>query len=97
MKTLIEKADTFAERAHAGQVRKYTGIPYITHPRAVAALVQTVPHDDEMIAAALLHDVVEDCGVDFETIRIHFNSRVADIVRDLTEVSKPSDGNRAHR
>ena len=57
---LVIKADTFADLSHSGQVRKYTGEPYIVHPREVATLVSTVAHTPEMLAAALLHDVVED-------------------------------------
>jgi (p)ppGpp synthase/HD superfamily hydrolase len=95
---LIAEADGFAERAHAGQVRKYTGEPYIIHPRAVAGLVKTVQGwDDEMVAAALLHDVVEDCGVTFDEVRMRFGGRVAALVYWLTNVSMPGDGNCARR
>jgi GTP diphosphokinase / guanosine-3',5'-bis(diphosphate) 3'-diphosphatase len=60
----IAAADAFAEAAHAGQLRKYSdGVPSIAHPRAVAAVVASVPHDTEQVQAALLHDTIEDCGV----------------------------------
>lgn len=99
MSTLVMRAQAFAAGAHAAvkQVRKYTNLPYITHPEAVAKLVATVPHTEEMIAAALLHDVVEDTGVEIETIHHGFGGKVAVLVWELTDISKPSDGNRAIR
>ena len=95
---LIDEAKQLAGKAHEGQVRKYSGMPYIIHPVEVATIVQTVEgHTDEMIAAALLHDVVEDCDVTFEQIAEEVSPEVAELVRGLTEVSKPEDGNRAVR
>jgi hypothetical protein len=96
---LVERAASFATAAHAAvkQVRKYTGEPYISHPAAVAAIVQSVPHTPEMVAAAWLHDVVEDTGVTLGTIRAEFGPAVADLVFWLTDKSKPEDGNREHR
>lgn len=92
-----ERAKLFATLAHDGQARKYTGEPYITHPAAVVALVKTVPHTLEMVCAAWLHDVAEDCGVPLEQISSSFGPEVAGLVEQLTDVSKPSDGNRAKR
>lgn len=91
------RAKDFATRAHEGQARKYTGEPYINHPAAVAALVRSVPHTPEMLAAAWLHDTVEDCGVTLAEVRSLFGAGVADLVECLTDVSKPEDGNRAAR
>jgi (p)ppGpp synthase/HD superfamily hydrolase len=95
--TLEERALAFAVKAHEGQVRKYSGTPYVTHPVAVAALVKTVPHTEEMVAAALLHDVVEDCDVTHDTVLAEFGPVVAYLVLMLTDVSRPADGNRAAR
>jgi len=98
--TLVEKARAFATAAHAavGQLRKYTFEPYIVHPAEVAALVATVPgHTPEMIAAAWLHDTVEDTGVTSELIRKEFGDEVAELVGWLTDVSRPDHGNRAAR
>ena len=67
------------------------------HPIEVAEIVRTVEHDDEMLAAALLHDVVEDTDVTIEVIRSEFGDNVAELVDDLTDVSKPMDGNRKFR
>src|SRR5688572_2066454 len=96
---LESRARGFAERAHAaiGQRRKYTGEPYIVHPIAVAELVRSVPHTPEMIAAALLHDVVEDTPVTLAQIEAEFGPVVADLVDWLTDVSRPADGKRQVR
>jgi (p)ppGpp synthase/HD superfamily hydrolase len=96
---IVEKARVFATAAHAAvkQVRKYTGEPYINHPFHVMSIVKTVPHTDAMLAAALLHDTVEDTGVTFELIEQEFGSEVAVLVGWLTDVSMPEDGNRAGR
>lgn len=96
---LEEHARLFATAAHAaiGQLRKYTETPYIEHPAAVVAIVRSRPHTPEMIAAAWLHDVVEDTDVSIELIQQIFGEKVAEIVSDLTDVSKPGDGNRMIR
>ena len=99
MTDIVARADAFAARAHSAinHKRKYTGDDYIVHPREVAAIVATVPHTPEMLAAALLHDTVEDTGVTIETIRAEFGAVVAGLVADLTDVSTPGGGNRAIR
>jgi (p)ppGpp synthase/HD superfamily hydrolase len=94
---LVEKAEAFAERAHAGQKRKYTGHDYTAHLSAVAAIVATVPHTQEVIAAAFLHDTVEDTKTALADIQREFGAAVASLVEQLTDVSRPSDGNRAVR
>lgn len=97
---LEEKALAFATTAHASidQRRKYTGEAYIVHPIAVAEIVRSVPHTPEMIAAALLHDVVEDVPwVRVVDVAAEFGSRVAGLVGWLTDISMPEDGNRAAR
>jgi (p)ppGpp synthase/HD superfamily hydrolase len=96
---MVEKARVFATAAHAacGQLRKYTYEPYIVHPAEVVSIVKTVEHTDEMLAAAWLHDVVEDTGVTLETVRVEFGAEVAELVGWLTDVSRPDHGNRAAR
>lgn len=91
------KARQFTALAHEGQKRKYTGEPYVVHPIAVADLVRSVPHTPAMIAAALLHDVVEDTPTTLDEIERVFGFEVAVLVEMLTDVSNPSDGNRAAR
>lgn len=91
------EALVFATEAHGSQLRKYTGEPYIVHPVAVARIVRTVPHTDAMIAAAYLHDVVEDTPVTVSDISARFGEDVAALVWWLTDVSSPGDGNRKAR
>ncbi len=95
--TVIEKARNFAEQAHVNQRRKYTNEPYITHPANVVKIVMSVPYTDEMLCAAWLHDTVEDTPVTIKQIKELFGETVAGLVSDLTDVSKPSDGNRRER
>lgn len=99
MTDLETRARVFATAAHAavGQLRKYTNEPYIVHPAEVVEILKTRPHDPEMVAAAWLHDVVEDTGVTIEVIRAEFGSKVSDLVGWLTDVSRPDHGNRAAR
>lgn len=79
-------AAEMAARLHAGQVRKGTSIPYVSHLFAVAALVMEYGGDEDQACAALLHDAIEDCGAEHEaTIREHFGPRVAAIVRACTD------------
>lgn len=103
-KNIIEKAQEFAIAAHDSvqHRRKYTDEPYHVHPARVAALVATVTDDADMIAAAWLHDVLEDVAPknpDFnaDVIQRMFGDRVLTFVLELTDVSKPEDGNRATR
>ena len=99
MRALIEKARQFALQAHRsiGQRRKYTHLPYEVHLEAVAEMVASVSSDPEMIAAAWLHDAVEDTPVTLPKIREKFGAAVAHLVKELTDVSRPGDGNRAMR
>lgn len=94
---ILEKALIFATDAHEGQVRKYTGDPYITHPIAVSKIVETITNDKDIIAAALLHDTVEDTEVTLEEIEENFGSRVAIFVENLTDISTLGQGNRKTR
>lgn len=96
MKTL-DRAYRFARHAHRNDVRKYTGEAYINHPREVSCIVASVPHDENMLAAAMLHDVVEDTPVTLKEIEAEFGSDIASLVENLTDVSKPEDGNRKTR
>ena len=93
------RAKEFATIYHASidQRRKYTNEPYINHPAAVAKLVRSVPHTEAMLCAAWLHDVVEDTHCTIDEIERVFGFEVAAMVEMLTDVSKPSDGNRAVR
>jgi len=96
---LYESALLYALKAHDGQPRKYVGGPYIAHPIRVAGLLMPLPDSmsekNYVIMAALLHDVVEDCGVSIQTICDDFGSEIATLVDWLTKVD--SIGNRAQR
>jgi (p)ppGpp synthase/HD superfamily hydrolase len=94
---IIERSLIFATRAHSWQFRKYTGEPYIHHPISVAKIVGSVGLGDTAISAALLHDVVEDTGHTIADINVMFGDDISDLVSWLTDVSKPSDGNRKVR
>ena len=99
MTNIVERARVFATAAHAavGQTRKYTGEPYVVHPIEVSELVASVGGTEAMVAAALLHDVLEDTEVTVDVLEEQFGSEVADLVLWLTDVSKPEDGNRSTR
>jgi (p)ppGpp synthase/HD superfamily hydrolase len=99
MSDLEERAKAFATEAHGriDQRRKYTDEPYIFHPMAVAELVRSVPHTEEMIAAAWLHDTIEDTHVQWYQVADAFGPHVARLVAELTDISRPEDGNRAAR
>jgi (p)ppGpp synthase/HD superfamily hydrolase len=93
----ILDAMLFITTVHADQKRKYTGDPYILHPTRVAMKLSHIGFETEVVAAALLHDVVEDCGVTLDSLTRSFGERVATLVGEVTNPSKPSDGNRAAR
>lgn len=95
--SIIDRARAFAEKAHHGQARKYTGLPYVTHCEAVAALLGGAGIEDEAtLAAAWLHDTIEDTPVTAWEIENEFDSAIASLVLWLTDVG-PEIGNRATR
>lgn len=83
----IREAYEFADKAHAGQVRK-SGEPYILHPLAVAEILVDMQMDATSVIAALLHDVVEDTTVPLESVREHFGETCAMLVDGLTKLEK---------
>jgi guanosine-3',5'-bis(diphosphate) 3'-pyrophosphohydrolase len=97
--TLVTHARIFATAAHAavGQRRRYTNEPYIQHPAEVVDILQTVDPTAEMVAAAWLHDVLEDTKVTYPVLLAEFGTDVAELVSCLTDVSQPADGNRRQR
>jgi (p)ppGpp synthase/HD superfamily hydrolase len=95
--SLESRAKEFATQKHLGQVRKYTGEPYINHPAAVVEIVRSVAHTEAMLAAAWLHDTVEDTDATLQEVTELFGIEVGAFVEMLTDVSKPEDGNRALR
>ncbi len=86
---MVEAALSFAARAHAGQMRKSTDVPYIVHPVGVMLVLLRCGEDEpELLAAALLHDTVEDAGVTYPELRQAFGPRVAAIVEGCSEPDK---------
>ena len=83
----LQRAFRYAAEKHAGQTRKQTAVPYLSHLMAVAALVLEAGGDEDMAIAALLHDVVEDCGgmPRLREVRKQFGPRVAKIVEGCTD------------
>lgn len=78
---MINQAISFATEAHKNQFRKGTRIPFIVHPMEVASIVARITDDKEVIAAAVLHDTVEDCKhVTIDMLRESFGERIADLV-----------------
>ena len=82
---LVTKAIIFAANAHDGMRRKKSNSPYILHPMEAAVIVSTMTDDQEVIAAAALHDVVEDAGIKMEEIEENFGARVRELVKSETE------------
>ena len=88
---LLDRAIVFAVRAHAGTERRGKGFPYIVHPLEAVEIVATMTSDQELLAAAALHDTVEDTDVTLELIRAEFGDRVAELV--ALESDEPHEKN----
>ena len=82
---MLDFAIEVAAKAHAGQARKGTDIPYISHPYAVGMMLARAGYSEEIVAAGILHDTVEDTDLTLEWIRDNFGERVALIVEGCTE------------
>ena len=85
MKDIAGEALVFAAKAHDGMRRRKSDAPYILHPMEVGAIIGTMTDDQEVIAAGLLHDVVEDAGISIEEIGEKFGERVMNLVASETE------------
>ncbi|HIX16628.1 MAG TPA: HD domain-containing protein [Candidatus Hungatella pullicola] len=82
---MVEKAVEFAKQAHAGVFRKGTKVPYIVHPLETAIIVSTMSRDEDVICAALLHDVIEDTPATEEILLKEFGPRITGLVMWETE------------
>lgn len=84
---LWQRAASFAARAHQGQLRKDNATPYVAHPARVAITVLHVFGCDDPVclASALLHDVIEDCDIDYDDLLEHFGAEVASCVAALSK------------
>jgi (p)ppGpp synthase/HD superfamily hydrolase len=89
---LVRAAYEKASAAHAGQVRNGSGgLPYIAHPVAVAGRLEKLGYGDEVLAAALLHDVVEDSDTEVDELRTEFGDQVAGLVAALSDDESIAD------
>ena len=82
---LLDRAIIFAVHAHAGTERRGKGYPYVVHPLEAVEIVATMTADQELLAAAALHDTVEDTEVTVEQIRAEFGERIASLVADESD------------
>lgn len=90
----INQALVIATKAHDGQTRKGTDIPYITHPVAVAVIASEYTDDEDVIIGALFHDVLEDVSPDIyseQQMRANFGDRVTDLVKAVSEDKRPDE------
>jgi len=86
---LLDRAIVFAVRAHAGTERRGKGFPYIVHPMEAVGIVATMTDDQELLAAAALHDTVEDTDVTLEQLHAEFGPRVAALVASESDTFEP--------
>ena len=94
--TITEKAVEFAVKAHAGAKRKgKTDRPYILHPLEAMLIVSNITNDEEVIAAAVLHDTIEDAKVTKEELAMKFGARVADLVAAESENKREGQSEKA--
>ena len=84
-RTLLDKAIIFATKAHSGAKRKGTNVPYIVHPIEAAAIVSAMTDDQEIIAAAVLHDVLEDTDTTEDDLYARFGTRITELVMNESE------------
>ncbi len=83
----VNKAFEFANEAHSGQFRT-SGDPYVSHPIAVANILSSFHMDEDSLSAAMLHDVIEDCGVPKKVIEEQFNKNVANLVDGVSKLDQ---------
>ncbi|GIS75465.1 MAG: hypothetical protein CM1200mP12_11840 [Gammaproteobacteria bacterium] len=83
----VNKAFEFASEAHSGQFRT-SGDPYVSHPIAVASIFSSYHMDEDSLSAAMLHDVIEDCGVPKSVIEKEFNKNVANLVDGVSKLDQ---------
>ena len=83
---ILDHAIVFAVKAHANTERRGKGYPYIVHPLEAVEIVATMTPDQELLAAAALHDTVEDTEVTVEQLRAEFGERIASLVTDESDV-----------
>ena len=85
--SLLDHAILYAVHAHANVARKGKGFPYIVHPLEAMTIVATITSDQELLAASVLHDTIEDTDTTFEQLKAEFGQRIAEIVEIETNIN----------
>jgi len=84
IKERVIKAYEFSKEKHSGQERKFSGLPYFSHPKEVSRIIEQLTNNEDLVIAALLHDTIEDTNTTYEEIEKEFGKKVADIVLEVT-------------
>ena len=84
--SILDKAIVFAVKAHQGAERKGKGFPYIVHPMEAVSIAATMTNDQELLAAAALHDTVEDTAVTLKDVEREFGKRIAELVEAESDI-----------
>lgn len=84
LKEGIIKAYEYAQEKHVGKMRKFSDLPYFSHPKAVARIIEELTANEQLVIVALLHDVVEDTDTTVEEIKELFGVKIASLVKELT-------------
>lgn len=88
IKDRVIKAYVFAQEAHKGQKRRFSGLDYFCHPKGVARAIEDLTKDEDMVIAGFLHDVIEDTHYTYRDILDRFGKRVADLVFEVTTLKQ---------
>ena len=88
---LLDRAIVFAVKAHAGTERRGKGFPYVVHPMEAMAIVATMTSDQDLLAAAALHDVLEDTDISREELRAAFGEHITSLVEAESDESSPGE------
>jgi (p)ppGpp synthase/HD superfamily hydrolase len=94
---MVKKAHAFAAKAHAGVFRMFSGEPYVEHCERVAGALAELGFDPDVVAAAYLHDVIEDCPVSAAELAAEFSPRIAALVVEVTNPKKVPGMSKAER
>lgn len=86
-----------SQESYKPKKRKFSGLPYIVHPEAVDEIISNITDDEDIIAAAWLHDIVEDTDTTIDDVKSEFNKRIAKLVSEVTKVSKKGKSSRTER
>lgn len=96
IKEIVHKAYSFSKAKHEGQTRNFSGLPYFTHPKYVARIIEELTENPELIASAFLHDTLEDTKTTYDELITEFNIDIANIVKELTNPPKLGSGKKLY-